>query len=145
MVSIWHQSSIQRGPQMGNEFMILFACSLDLKDIKVVCKLGGTVDDSAMIPGAVFDHKASKAAGGPTRVQDAKIGLVQFCISPPKTDIENNVIISDYQQMDRYSLSFPLFSYPDCVRHPQPQFTEQSITATTCNLSSGERALSTSA
>ena len=76
-------------------------CSLDLKDIKVVCKLGGTVDDSAMIDGAVFAAKASKAAGGPTRVQDAKIGLVQFCISPPKTDIENNVIISDYQQMDR--------------------------------------------
>ena len=26
---------------------------------------------------------------------------MQFCISPPKTDIENNVIVSDYAQMDR--------------------------------------------
>lgn len=59
------------------------------------------MDDSAMIDGTVFDHKASKAAGGPTRVENAKIGLLQFCISPPKTDLENNVVISDYTQMDR--------------------------------------------
>jgi len=71
---------------------------LDLKDIKVVTKLGGTVDDSELVPGAVFDHKAAKTAGGPTRVDNAKIALVQFHISPPKTDLENNVIISDYAQ-----------------------------------------------
>jgi hypothetical protein len=29
------------------------------------------------------------------------IALLQFQISPPKTDIENNVVISDYAQMDR--------------------------------------------
>lgn len=51
--------------------------------------------------GLVFDHKASKAAGGPTRVEDAKIALIQFCVSPPKTDIENSVVVSDYAQMDR--------------------------------------------
>ena len=75
--------------------------SLDLKDIKVVTKLGGTVDDSEAVPGMVFDQKASTSAGGPTRVENAKVALVQFCISPPKTDLENNVIISDYAQMDR--------------------------------------------
>ena len=76
-------------------------CSLDLKDIKVVSKLGGTIDDSEMIDGMVFDHKAAKSAGGPTKIENAKIGLIQFQISPPKTDLENNVIISDYAQMDR--------------------------------------------
>ena len=35
------------------------------------------------------------------RVEKAKIGLIQFCVSPPKTDMEHNVIISDYTQMDR--------------------------------------------
>lgn len=34
-------------------------------------------------------------------MEKAKIGLLQFCISPPKTDMENNVIVSDYTQMDR--------------------------------------------
>ena len=33
-------------------------CSLDLKDVKVVTKLGGTVDDSELLEGMVFDHKA---------------------------------------------------------------------------------------
>ena len=53
----------------------------------------------------VFDHKAAKTAGGPTRVENAKVALIQFCISPPKTDLENNVVISDYTQMDRSVLS----------------------------------------
>ncbi|KAH9545897.1 hypothetical protein CY35_12G070300 [Sphagnum magellanicum] len=75
--------------------------SVDLKDIKVLKKLGGTVDDTEMINGLVFDNKASHLAGGPTRVENAKIGLIQFQISPPKTDIEQNVIVSDYTQMDR--------------------------------------------
>ena len=76
-------------------------CSLDLRDIKVVTKLGGTVDDSELVEGMIFDHKAAKTAGGPTRVENARVALIQFCISPPKTDLENNVIISDYAQMDR--------------------------------------------
>eukprot|EP00199_Chlamydomonas_sp_CCMP681_P000898 CAMPEP_0119110492 /NCGR_PEP_ID=MMETSP1180-20130426/30097_1 /TAXON_ID=3052 ORGANISM="Chlamydomonas cf sp, Strain CCMP681" /NCGR_SAMPLE_ID=MMETSP1180 /ASSEMBLY_ACC=CAM_ASM_000741 /LENGTH=531 /DNA_ID=CAMNT_0007096859 /DNA_START=18 /DNA_END=1613 /DNA_ORIENTATION=+ len=74
---------------------------LDLRDIRVISKTGGTIDDSTLIDGLVFDQKASKAAGGPIRIENAKIALIQFCVSPPKTDLENNVIVSDYQQMDR--------------------------------------------
>ena len=74
---------------------------VDLRDVKIVKKVGGTMDDTELVDGIVFDQKPSKAAGGPTRVEDAKIGLVQFCISPPKTDLENNVIVSDYTQMDK--------------------------------------------
>lgn len=74
---------------------------VDLRDIKLVKKLGGTVDDTEIVDGLVFDHKAQKAAGGPTRVQGAKIALIQFCVSPPKTDIEQNVMVSDYAAMDR--------------------------------------------
>jgi T-complex protein 1 subunit delta len=44
---------------------------------------------------------ANKGAGGPTRVENAKIGLIQFCLSAPKTDMENNVVVSDYAAMDR--------------------------------------------
>lgn len=74
---------------------------LDLRDIRVVCKVGGTIDDSELVDGCVFDQKAAKTAGGPTRVEKAKIGLIQFHLSPPKADIENTVVISDYAQMDR--------------------------------------------
>ncbi|GFH19636.1 T-complex protein 1 subunit delta, partial [Haematococcus lacustris] len=64
-------------------------------------KPGGTVDDSQLVDGLVFDQKAAKAAGGPTRVEAARIALIQFCVSPPKPDLENNVVVSDYAQMDR--------------------------------------------
>ena len=74
--------------------------NVDLKDIKIFKKLGGTVDDSEMVQGVIFDRK-SAGSGGVTRVEKAKIGLIQFCLSPPKTDMENNIIVSDYTQMDR--------------------------------------------
>ena len=74
---------------------------VDLRDVRIVKKVGGTMDDTELVDGIVFDQKPSKAAGGPTKVENAKIGLIQFCISPPKTDLENNVIVSDYTQMDK--------------------------------------------
>ena len=58
---------------------------VDLKDIKIVTKGGGTIDDTEMVKGLVFDSKASKGAGGPSKIEGAKIALIQFCISPPKT------------------------------------------------------------
>jgi T-complex protein 1 subunit delta len=65
-------------------------------------KLGGTVDDSELIDGLCFvNNKVSHFAGGPTRVENAKIGVVQFTLSAPKTDLENNVVVSDYTAMDR--------------------------------------------
>ena len=51
--------------------------NVDLRDILVQKKLGGTVDDSELIDGLVFvDKKVSHFAGGPGRIEDAKIGLI---------------------------------------------------------------------
>lgn len=78
------------------------ATNVDLKDIRIVKKLGGTIDDTELINGLVFDKaKPSTAGGGPTKIENAKIALVQFQIATPKTDIENSVIVKDYQAMDR--------------------------------------------
>lgn len=74
---------------------------LDLNNVKIVGKVGGTIDDSEMVQGLVLDHKSSKAAGGPTRVEGANIALIQFQLSPPKSDLENNVVVGDYAAMDR--------------------------------------------
>ena len=73
---------------------------VDLRDISIVRKGGGTIDDSEMIDGLLLNQKAAGSAG-PRRVENAKVGLIQFCISPPKTDLESTVIVNDYQQMDR--------------------------------------------
>lgn len=72
-----------------------------LDDIKIVKKLGGTVEESYLVEGALFDQKTTGAFGGPTKVEKAKVALIQFQLSPPKTDMENQVIVSDYTQMDR--------------------------------------------
>jgi len=77
------------------------ATNVDLRDIKVVKMLGGTVDDTELIEGLVFSQPASHAAGGPTRVANAKIGLIQFQLSSPKTNMEGKIVIDNYQQLDR--------------------------------------------
>ena len=76
--------------------------NVDLRNIRVSMKLGGTVDDSELIDGLCFtNNKVSHFAGGPQRIEQAKIGLIQFCLSAPKTDLENNVVVNDYTAMDR--------------------------------------------
>ena len=76
--------------------------NVDLRDIHISKKIGGTVDDSELIDGLVFvDKKVSHFAGGPSKITNAKIGLLQFCLSAPKTDMENNVVVHDYTAMDR--------------------------------------------
>jgi len=77
------------------------ATNVDLNNIKIVKKLGGTIEDTEMIDGLVFTQKIAHTADGPTRVEKAKIGLIQFQLSPPKPNMDSSVVISDYTQMDR--------------------------------------------
>jgi T-complex protein 1 subunit delta len=64
------------------------ADNVDLNNVKIVKALGGTIDETELVPGLVFTNKVSHVAGAPTKVSGAKIGLIQFCLSAPKTDIE---------------------------------------------------------
>eukprot|EP00912_Choanoflagellata_sp_UC4_P002089 UC4_evm1s1332 len=75
--------------------------SVDLRDIRVTKSIGGTLEDTELVNGVFLPNKVSHIAGGIGRIENAKVGLIQFCISPPKTDMENSVVISDYTQMDR--------------------------------------------
>lgn len=77
------------------------ATNVDLRDVRMVEQLGGTVDETELVAGLVFDKGSSKAAGGPSQIDNAKVALIQFCLSAPKTDMDNNVVVSDYAAMDR--------------------------------------------
>lgn len=77
------------------------ATNVDLNDIKVVKQVGGTIDETELVRGLVLPKGAKHMAGGPTKVENAKVALIQFCLSAPKTDLENNVVVSDYAAMDR--------------------------------------------
>jgi len=77
------------------------ATNVDLNNIRLVKKLGATADDTELVDGLVLTQRVAKAAGGPRRMENAKIGLIQFCLSAPKTDMESNLQVRDYAQMDR--------------------------------------------
>ncbi len=63
------------------------ADNVDLKNIRIIKKVGGTVEDSEMVDGLVLAQGVVKSGGGPTRIEKAKIGLIQFQLSPPKPDV----------------------------------------------------------
>jgi T-complex protein 1 subunit delta len=77
------------------------ATNVDLNDVRIVKQVGGTIDDTELVNGLVLEKGAKHTAGGPTKVENAKIALIQFCLSAPKTDMENNIVVSDYAAMDR--------------------------------------------
>ncbi|KAL8678220.1 MAG: hypothetical protein Q9186_005403 [Xanthomendoza sp. 1 TL-2023] len=77
------------------------ADNVDLKNIRIIKKLGGTIEDTEMVDGLVLNQPIVKSGGGPTRVEKAKIGLIQFQLSAPKPDMENTVVVNDYRQMDK--------------------------------------------
>lgn len=77
------------------------ATNADLRQIRVLKKPGGVIADSEMVDGLVLQQSVVKSAGGPTRIEKARIGLIQFQLSPPKPDMENQIVVNDYRQMDK--------------------------------------------
>ncbi|KAJ1920531.1 T-complex protein 1 subunit delta [Mycoemilia scoparia] len=75
--------------------------NVDISDIRIVKKLGGTIEDTQLISGLLLNQNVVTSAGGPSRIEKAKIGLIQFQLSPPKPDMENQIVVNDYRQMDR--------------------------------------------
>jgi T-complex protein 1 subunit delta len=76
--------------------------NVDLRDIRIVQQVGGTVDDTELVHGLVLNNAPKQTtSGAPTVVENAKIALIQFCLSAPKTDMDNTVVVEDYAAMDR--------------------------------------------
>ncbi|KAG8907415.1 T-complex protein 1 subunit delta [Tulasnella sp. 403] len=75
--------------------------NVDLKDVRIVKKVGGTIEDTVLVDGVVLNQNVLASAGGPTRMEKARIGLIQFQLSAPKPDMDNQIIVNDYRQMDK--------------------------------------------
>lgn len=63
--------------------------SVDLKDIRIIHKLGGTIEDTEMVSDGFVLSKnfCNNPMKQLIRIEKPKIAVVQFCISPPKTDV----------------------------------------------------------
>ena len=64
------------------------ADNVDLKNIRIIKRVGGTIEDSEMVDGLVLNQPVVKSGGGPARMEKARIGLIQFQLSPPKPDVK---------------------------------------------------------
>ena len=75
--------------------------SVDLDNLKVEKKAGGSIDDTSLINGIVLD-KEIVHSGMPTKVENAKIALVNAALEVEKTEMSAEIRISDPTQMQQF-------------------------------------------
>ena len=75
--------------------------SVDLDNLKVEKKSGGSIDDTALINGIVLD-KEIVHSGMPTKIENAAIALVNAALEVEKTEMSAEIRISDPTQMQQF-------------------------------------------
>jgi len=74
---------------------------VDLDDIKVQKKQGGSIKDSSLIDGIILD-KERVHSGMPRSVTDAKIALINSAIEVKKTEIDAKIQITDPSMLSQF-------------------------------------------
>jgi len=75
--------------------------SVDLDKLKVEKKAGGSIDDTSLINGIVLD-KEIVHSGMPTKIEKARIALVNAALEVEKTEMSAEIRISDPTQMQQF-------------------------------------------
>ena len=75
--------------------------SVDLENIKVEKKTGGSITDTQIVKGIVLD-KEIVHSGMPTKVEKAKIALVNSALEIEKTEMSSEIRITDPTQMQMF-------------------------------------------
>jgi len=81
--------------QEGEKFVV------DIDDIKVEKKAGGSIEDCKIIEGIVLD-KEIVHGGMPKKITDAKIALINSALEISKTETDAKINISNPQQMKAF-------------------------------------------
>jgi archaeal chaperonin len=74
---------------------------VDLDDIKVEKKAGGSMRDTKLIKGIVLDKEVVHA-GMPKKIENAKIAIINSALEIEKTEMSAEIRISDPQQMQMF-------------------------------------------
>ncbi|HET9806792.1 MAG TPA: thermosome subunit beta [Nitrososphaeraceae archaeon] len=77
------------------------ALKVDLDNIKVEKKAGGSIHDTSLIRGIVLDKEVVHS-GMPKRIEKAKIALINSPLEIEKTEMSAEIRISDPQQMQMF-------------------------------------------
>ena len=75
--------------------------SVDLENIKVEKKTGGSITDTQIVKGIVLD-KEIVHSGMPTKIEKAKIALVNSALEIEKTEMSSEIRITDPTQMQMF-------------------------------------------
>lgn len=75
--------------------------SVDLEDIKVEKKSGGSIQDTQIVKGIVLD-KEIVHSGMPTKVEKARIALLNSALEIEKTEMSSEIRITDPTQMQMF-------------------------------------------
>jgi len=75
--------------------------SVDLENIKVEKKTGGSITDTQIVTGIVLD-KEIVHSGMPTKIEKAKIALVNSALEIEKTEMSSEIRITDPTQMQMF-------------------------------------------
>ena len=75
--------------------------SVDLDNLKVEKKAGGSIQDTALIKGIVLDKEVVHS-GMPTKIQQAKIALLNTAMEVEKTEMSAEIRINDPTQMQMF-------------------------------------------
>ena len=75
--------------------------SVDLENIKVEKKSGGSIQDTQIIKGIVLD-KEIVHSGMPTKIEKAKIALISSALEIEKTEMSSEIRITDPTQMQMF-------------------------------------------
>ena len=75
--------------------------SVDLDNLKVEKKAGGSIDDTSLVNGIILD-KEIVHSGMPTKAEKAKIALVNAALEVEKTEMSAEIRISDPTQMQQF-------------------------------------------
>jgi len=74
---------------------------VDLDDIKVEKKAGGSLQDTQLIQGMVIDKEVVHA-GMPKRIQDVKIALINSALEIEKPEVDTKLNITSPEQMQKF-------------------------------------------
>ena len=75
--------------------------AVDLDDVKVEKKAGGSISDTQLVSGIVLDKEVVHS-GMPTRVDDARIALLNTALEVEKTEMSSEIRITDPTQMQMF-------------------------------------------
>jgi archaeal chaperonin len=74
---------------------------VDIDDIRVEKKAGGSIHDTTLIEGIVLDKEVVHG-GMPKKIQDAKIALISSALEIEKTEFDAKINISSPDQMQKF-------------------------------------------